>query len=68
MINQHNFYANLYNEIYSAAYFIMKETLHIYTRVSTTVQEDDGTSLSTQKELGLDSVDEDDPNQYVSRI
>ena len=44
----------MYNEIYSAAYFIMKETLHIYTRVSTTVQEDDGTSLSTQKELGLD--------------
>ena len=31
----------------------MKETLHIYTRVSTTVQEDEGTSLDTQKELGL---------------
>ena len=30
----------------------MKETLHIYTRVSTTVQED-GTSLETQKELGI---------------
>ena len=30
----------------------MKETLHIYTRVSTRIQEDDGTSLDTQKEVG----------------
>lgn len=31
----------------------MKETLHIYTRVSTRVQDDEGTSLDTQKELGI---------------
>ena len=31
----------------------MKETLHIYTRVSTRVQDDEGTSLATQKELGI---------------
>ena len=31
----------------------MKETLHIYTRVSTRVQDDDGTSLATQKDLGI---------------
>ncbi|MFZ9075451.1 MAG: recombinase family protein [Flavobacteriaceae bacterium] len=31
----------------------MKETLHIYTRVSTSVQEDDGTSLDTQRDLGI---------------
>ena len=31
----------------------MKETLHIYTRVSTRVQDDEGTSLTTQKELGI---------------
>ena len=31
----------------------MKETLHIYTRVSTKVQDDEGTSLATQKELGI---------------
>ena len=31
----------------------MKETLHIYTRVSPRVQDDDGTSLDTQKELGV---------------
>jgi len=30
----------------------MKDTLHIYTRVSTRTQEEDGTSLSTQQELG----------------
>jgi DNA invertase Pin-like site-specific DNA recombinase len=29
------------------------ETLHIYSRVSTSSQEDDGTSLDTQKELGI---------------
>lgn len=29
------------------------QTLHIYTRVSTTNQEDEGTSLETQKELGI---------------
>jgi site-specific DNA recombinase len=32
----------------------MKETLHIYTRVSTSIQEDDGTSLETQKGLGVE--------------
>ena len=31
----------------------MKDTLHIYTRVSTSAQEEDGTSLDTQKELGI---------------
>jgi DNA invertase Pin-like site-specific DNA recombinase len=30
-----------------------KSTLHIYTRVSTVVQETDGTSLDTQRELGI---------------
>lgn len=30
-----------------------KETLHIYTRVSTQTQQDEGTSLESQKELGL---------------
>ena len=29
------------------------QTLHIYTRVSTATQESDGTSLSTQRELGI---------------
>jgi len=29
------------------------ETLHIYTRVSTRIQEDDGTSLDTQRDLGV---------------
>lgn len=31
----------------------MKETLHIYTRVSTVSQEEEGTSLDTQLELGI---------------
>ena len=31
----------------------MKDTLHIYTRVSTGVQEEKGTSLSSQKEGGI---------------
>jgi DNA invertase Pin-like site-specific DNA recombinase len=31
----------------------VKDTLHIYTRVSTSAQEEDGTSLDTQKELGI---------------
>ena len=31
----------------------MKDTLHIYTRVSTAVQETDGSSLESQKDLGL---------------
>ena len=31
----------------------MTETLHIYTRVSTTAQEDEGTSLDSQREIGL---------------
>lgn len=30
----------------------MKETLHIYTRVSTDVQEEKGTSLESQSQLG----------------
>ena len=30
-----------------------KSILHIYTRVSTRVQDKDGTSLDTQKELGI---------------
>ena len=30
----------------------MSDTLHIYTRVSTSAQEDDGTSLDTQRDLG----------------
>jgi len=32
----------------------MKQTLHIYTRVSTSIQEDDGTSLDTQRDLGVE--------------
>ena len=31
----------------------MSETLHIYTRVSTIAQEEEGTSLETQQELGI---------------
>ena len=31
----------------------MSEVLHIYTRVSSTIQEEEGTSLETQKELGI---------------
>jgi DNA invertase Pin-like site-specific DNA recombinase len=31
----------------------MTDTLHIYTRVSTSVQEEEGTSLQTQRELGI---------------
>jgi DNA invertase Pin-like site-specific DNA recombinase len=31
----------------------MKEILHIYTRVSTSIQEE-GTSLKTQKETGIE--------------
>ena len=31
----------------------MTDTLHIYTRVSSDKQEDEGTSLQTQKELGI---------------
>ena len=34
----------------------MKEILHIYTRVSSTIQEEDGTSLTTQKELGIETA------------
>lgn len=36
----------------------MKETLHIYTRVSTSAQEEDGTSLSTQKDIGIKKAKE----------
>jgi hypothetical protein len=35
----------------------MKDTLHIYTRVSSTIQEEEeeeGTSLKTQKEIGIE--------------
>ena len=32
---------------------IMKQTLHIYTRVSTISQKDEGTSLDEQKRLGI---------------
>ena len=35
----------------------MKEIMHIYTRVSTASQEEEGTSLETQKELGIKSAD-----------
>ena len=35
-----------------------KTTLHIYTRVSTVVQETDGTSLDTQQELGIKKAKE----------
>ena len=35
-----------------------KNTLHIYTRVSTVVQETDGTSLDTQKEMGIKKAKE----------
>ena len=35
-----------------------KETLHIYTRVSTRIQEDDGTSLDTQREYGIKKAQE----------
>ena len=32
----------------------MKEILHIYTRVSSSIQESEGTSLKTQKEIGIE--------------
>ncbi|MGD0583694.1 MAG: recombinase family protein, partial [Bacteroidales bacterium] len=32
----------------------MKDTLYIYTRVSTSIQEEEGTSLKTQKEIGIE--------------
>jgi DNA invertase Pin-like site-specific DNA recombinase/DNA-binding transcriptional ArsR family regulator len=32
----------------------MTETLHIYTRVSTKIQDEDGTSLDTQKDFGVE--------------
>lgn len=35
-----------------------KETLHIYTRVSTQAQQDEGTSLQSQKELGIKKAKE----------
>lgn len=31
----------------------MNETLHVYTRVSTTTQQEEGTSLESQRELGI---------------
>ena len=36
----------------------MSDVLHIYTRVSTASQEDSGTSLDSQKELGIKKSDE----------
>ncbi|MDN3987395.1 recombinase family protein [Zwartia vadi] len=36
----------------------MKETLHIYTRVSSTAQQEDGTSLESQKQLGIRRAEE----------
>ena len=36
----------------------LKDILHIYTRVSTRVQDVDGTSLDTQKELGISKSEE----------
>ena len=36
----------------------MKETLHIYTRVSTLSQKDEGTSLDEQKRLGKEKAKE----------
>ena len=32
----------------------MKQVLHIYTRVSSQIQQDEGTSLKTQKEIGIE--------------
>ena len=32
----------------------MVDTLHIYTRVSSSIQQEEGTSLETQQELGLE--------------
>ena len=32
----------------------MKETLHILIRVSTSIQEEEGTSLKTQKDIGIE--------------
>ncbi len=32
----------------------MKDTLHLYLRVSSSVQEEEGTSLKTQKEIGIE--------------
>lgn len=36
----------------------MTEILHIYTRVSTSAQEEEGTSIDTQKELGIKKAEE----------
>ena len=36
----------------------MRDTLHIYTRVSTRVQDTEGTSLDSQKELGISKAAE----------
>ena len=36
----------------------MKEILHIYTRVSSTIQQEDGTSLDSQKYLGIKRAEE----------
>lgn len=35
----------------------MKETLHIYTRVSTMAQQEDGTSLDSQKKMGIQKAE-----------
>ncbi len=34
----------------------INKTLHIYTRVSTTVQAEQGTSLESQRELGIEKA------------
>ena len=46
-------------------YYIVKETLHIYTRVSTSIQEEEGTSLITQKEIGIQLSEKIEMNYKV---
>lgn len=43
----------------------MSDTLHIYTRVSTRLQEEEGTSLDSQKELGIQKSKELGMNHKV---
>ena len=43
----------------------MIETLHIYTRVSSATQEEDGTSLETQKELGITCAEKNGFNYKI---
>ena len=44
--------------IYYVVFLIMTNTLHIYTRVSTRIQDTDGTSLDTQKKIGITKSEE----------